>query len=91
MENCLKTGAYVSLPDYGLFAAADVFVVGETRVVRFNGDLDHFGIFEPLRPITHILYLNNQENYWEKTLGIAVVAACDLVTVTPTSTTKETA
>lgn len=79
METCLKTGAYIHLVDYGLYAPADLFAVGDKRVVRFNGNLEVFGVFAPDRAVTHELYLSRQENYWRKDLGIAVVAFGDLV------------
>jgi hypothetical protein len=89
MEHCVKTGAYVYLIDYGLFAPADIFSVGTNLVVRFNGDLDTYGSFEPAAEPTHVLYLNSKENYWRKDLGIAVVDQDDL-TPTP-SITKDSA
>lgn len=82
--NCLKTGAYVELIDYGMFAPADIFAVGETRVVRFNGDLEKLAQFQPARTVTHTLYLNRKENYWRKDLGIAVVDQSDLTTTKDT-------
>jgi hypothetical protein len=78
MDNCLQTGAYVHVIDYGMYAPIDIFAVGDARVVRFNGGLEDVGVFEPQRPVTHTLYLNNSENYWNKKLGIAVVDHSDL-------------
>jgi hypothetical protein len=86
MERCIKTGAYVALSDYNLFAPADVFCVGDKRVVRFNGNVEQLGSFTPERQVTHVLYLNNLENYWRKDLGIAVVDESDLVAVNPLQT-----
>lgn len=72
---CIKTGAYVSLPDYGMFAVADISTVGNTYVVRFSDNLEKVCSFKPLRLPTHVLWLNNNGDdiYWRKDLGIAVV------------------
>jgi hypothetical protein len=94
MDNCIKTGAYVYLIDYNLYAPADIFAVGGKRVVQFNGNVEETGLFEPQRTITHILYLNESENYWDKTRGIAVVDESDLIaaaSIQNQTTTKESA
>lgn len=79
MNHCIKTGAYVHLVDYDQYAPADLFEVGQTRVVRFNGDLEICGSYQPLNHVTHTLYLNRTTNYWRKNLGLAVVHHSDLV------------
>jgi hypothetical protein len=80
MENCIKTGAYIHLVDYNLFAPADVFGVGESRVVRFAGNPCNIGSYgTPAKPVTHQLYLNRAENFWRKDLGVAVVDCHDLL------------
>lgn len=89
MEYCIKTGAYVHLVDYGLYAPADLFQVGDKRVVRFNGSLPDAGSFTTERATSHILYLNRKENYWRKDLGIAVVDQSDLVAVKQTLSSHE--
>ncbi len=81
MEQCIKTDAYVYIPCYGVFEAADIFAVGDKRVIqlhpnfgaRFNGN--------ELRDPTHTLDLNSRKNYnyWNKERGIAVVESEDLV------------
>ena len=82
--NCLKTGAYVCLVDYSIYAPADIFAVGEqTRVVRFNGNPRDHARFNPERPVTHNLYLNREPNWWRCDLGVAVVSTNDLEEVRP--------
>lgn len=74
---CIKNGAYVSLPDYGLFAPADIYTVAGVMIVRFNGDVERLGSFVQLKPVTHVLYLNDNGGnlWWRKDLGVAVVPA----------------
>lgn len=36
---CIKTGAYVKVLEYGMAQGADVFLVGNTIIVRFVDDL----------------------------------------------------
>lgn len=36
---CIKTGAYVKVLEYGMAQSADVFLVGQTIIIRFLGDL----------------------------------------------------
>ena len=83
MNDCLKTGARVYLPDYNINAPADLFAVGATRVVRFNGDPKKVGTYGEEAPgTTHRLHLNRSTNYWRPDLGIAVVDARDLEPIT---------
>lgn len=92
--HCIKTGAYIHLIDYGMYAPADLHAVdNDVIVVRFNGNMELYSSCEPERSVTHKLYLNTGINYWNKHLGVAVVPADCLVSVTeqdPT-TTKENA
>jgi hypothetical protein len=71
----------IHLVDYGLWCIADVFAVGDKRVVRFPRNPDVVGTFgsnpRPSAPSFN-LYLNRQQNYWSKDLGIAVVDNDDL-------------
>lgn len=83
MNTCIKTGAVVQLPDYNLTAMADLFAVGDARIIRFTDDprqIGHHGAGFP-RPVTHRLYLNNRPNWWRPDLGTAVVHESDLQAV----------
>lgn len=76
---CIKTGAIVHLPDYGVTAPADIYAVGEARIVRFNGNPLEIGSREPPRAVTHELHLNHGDNFWRPDLGTAVVDGNDLI------------
>lgn len=82
MNTCIKTGAVVNLPDYNLTAVADLFAVGDSRIVHFNGDPCLIGLAGAgfPRPVTHRLYLNHP-NWWRPDLGVAVVHESDLQAV----------
>jgi hypothetical protein len=76
---CLKNGAYVHLVDYQRWAPADIYLVGETYIVRFNDNVLDWCQYKPFKPATHALYLNRHDNFWRDDLGIAVVNFEDLV------------
>ena len=58
--SCIRTGAYVSIPDYGIHAPVDLYQIGDAIIVRFNGDpTDRSCSYgPPWRPITHVLHVN---------------------------------
>lgn len=72
---CIKTGAYVSLPDYGLFAACDLYQVGDSIIIRFSCDPRDVGSnYCQERKVTHIVKLNFAgTNFIRFDIGIVVV------------------
>lgn len=76
---CIKTGARVWLPDYNLIAPADLYAVGDSIIVRFNGDPTKYeGNFHLAGSVpegaTHIVHLNFRgENYIRLDTGTLVV------------------
>lgn len=58
---CIKTGARVYLPDYGLAAPADLYAVAkDTVLVVFNGDPRKVCVYHAAPPAgtTHIVTVN---------------------------------
>lgn len=81
MTNCIKTGAWVYLEEYGFSAPADIFAVGEhTRIVKFNTYVmeegAHFYRDPPCR-ITHYATLGSS-GWWREDIGTLVIPAIQL-------------
>lgn len=73
--SCIYTGAYVHLPDYGVYCPADLFKVDGVTVVRFSLNPVEANVREPLRKVTHQLFLNLDGNnlFWRPDAAVAVV------------------
>ena len=59
--SCIKTGARVYLPDYGLYAPADLYSLdGETIIVRFPKDPREYNsyVMEAPSGTTHVVRMN---------------------------------
>jgi hypothetical protein len=69
---CIRTGAYVFLPQYQLYAPADIFKIGTAILVRFPRDFMRKGRSEPQRTHTHILTIPSN-GYIQKTDGYVMV------------------
>ena len=77
---CIKTGARVYLPDYGLAAPADLFAVSDDAVIiRFNGNPQHHQcnfVKEQPKNTTHVVRCNPEFRTWLRwDLGVLVVHA----------------
>lgn len=58
---CIKTGAYVHFLEYGAYAPADIYLVGEAYIIKFapkpNSNSDDVLYREQMRPVTHNLWI----------------------------------
>lgn len=71
---CIKTGAHVYFWNYGFMAAADVFEVMDTLVIRWNpGSISYYS--GPTDNATHeVLEVINSDSWWHRDdLGVTVV------------------
>lgn len=84
---CIKTGAYVSIPDYNLFAPADIYQVGDVFIFRFNVNPCQFDSYNAQRKVTHTLAVNFAgDNFIRFDLGFVVVEARAVTTNPETNT-----
>ena len=73
MSDCIYTGAYVAVPDYGIYAPADLFKVANAVIIRFSFDPQEKGLFEPARPVTHIIHTMREDDFIRFDLGMLVI------------------
>lgn len=78
MTNCIKTGAYLHFTEYGAYAPADLYQVGDCVVARFIG----FGHKRHLE-VTHDVTIG-QAGFYREDIGILVVPARQCVAVRDT-------
>lgn len=70
---CIKTGAYVYLPQYHVYAPADIFRIAGAILVRFTRDfMRKQARSEPQRAATHILTIPSNA-FIQKTDGYVLV------------------
>lgn len=70
--NCIKTGAWVFLPEYGAGAPADLFAVDRCTVVRFPKAFDECCFYgDQPRSISHLAF--TEGGWWRKDLGVLVI------------------
>lgn len=75
MTNCIKTGAYLRFTEYGAFAPADLYQVGDCVVARFVG-LGH----KSHLTVTHNVTIG-QAGFYREDLGVLVVPSDQCVAV----------
>jgi len=67
---CIKTGAVVRFPEYGVTVAADLYAVDGVTIVRFiPSQWDYGNDREP----THTAY--TEGGFWRRDLGILVASS----------------
>lgn len=77
---CIKTGAVVIFPDYGVVQAADIYLVGGAYVIRAAPERLCQANEDPelqcLRVPTHEVFSDrSSEEFWRDDIGIFVVKA----------------
>lgn len=70
---CIKTGAIVYFMNYDVVAPADIYQVGNARVVRIPMSLDEYRVMSlDLKP-THAIRSTGIMEFWRPDLGVFVV------------------
>jgi hypothetical protein len=80
--SCIKTGAYVWLQDYGMYAVGDMFQVG--NAILFRANPDSYTHNAPEREVTHAMSVNGPgESFVRKNEGNFLVEASAVRTYEP--------
>lgn len=76
--SCIRTGAYIFLPQYGCYGPADLHTAGNAMLIRANPAT--FETFTPQRSVTHVVTLDS-EDYMNKRDGTLFTVASNVIDV----------
>jgi len=70
---CIKTGARVYFENYGIIAAADLYTVGDTIIIRWTPQSYNQATREDIKQATHSVFLRGSDLWHREDLGVTVV------------------